>query len=195
MDDPATLKRALRAAIRARILAMATESRAREESALVDRLPTLPGFGDARTILLYASAFPEEFDTGPMLRTALELGRRLLCPRVIRREGRLGLFEIRDLPGDFTRGILGIPEPREDLAEVDPAEVDWALVPGLGFDGRCYRIGRGAGHYDRLLPKLRPDAPRWSLCLTSQWVDALPVEPHDQPLDGVADSERMVTRP
>ncbi len=194
MDDPRAIKRALRVEIRARILAMSPDVRGVEERALVDRLPDLPGFREAGAVLLYASAFPEEFDTGPMLRLALELGKRLICPRVDRSERRLALFAIADLPGDFSRGTLGIPEPREGLAEVDPAEVDWVLVPGLGYDPRCYRIGRGAGHYDRLLPRLRPDAPRWSLCLSSQWVDALPVEPHDQPLDGVADPERTVTR-
>ena len=195
MDDPRALKRSLRDALRARILAMPTEDRAREELALFDRLPTLPGFCEAKTVLLYASAFPEEFDTAPMLRLALNLKERLLFPRVIRSERRLALFTVGDLTGDFTRGTLGIPEPRADLVEVDPVEVDWALVPGLGYDPRCYRIGRGAGHYDRLLPTLRPDAPRWSLCLTSQWEPELPVEPHDQPLDGVADAERIVTRP
>jgi 5-formyltetrahydrofolate cyclo-ligase len=194
MDDARTIKRSLRDALRTRILAMPTEDRAREELALVDRLPTLPGFREAGAVLLYASAFPEEFDTACMLRLALDLGKRLLCPRVIRPERRLGLFEIRDLPGDFSRGTLGIPEPRADLVEVDPGAVDWALVPGLGYDPRCYRIGRGAGHYDRLLTRLRPDALRWSLCLSTQWVDALPVEPHDQPLDGVADPTRTVTR-
>ena len=90
-------------------------------------------------------------------------------------------------PRTSPRGTLGIPEPRRDRPEVAPAEVDWVLVPGLGFDAECFRIGRGAGHYDRLLPTLRPDIPRWSLCLSSQWVEALPVEPHDQRLDGVAD--------
>ncbi len=194
MDDSGNIKRSLRDTLRARILAMPAEVRAREEVALVDRLPTLPGFREAATVLLYASAFPEEFDTAPMLRLTLDAGKRLLCPRVIRPERRLALFEIRDLPGDFTRGTLGIPEPRAELIEVDPIEVDWALVPGLGYDGRCHRIGRGAGHYDRLLTRLRPDAPRWSLCLSTQWVDSLPVEPHDQPLDGVADPERSVTR-
>ncbi len=194
MADARTVKRALRDTLRARILAMPPEDRAREGLTLLDRLPTLPGFREAETVLLYASAFPEEFDTAPMLRLALDLGKRLLCPRVIRPERRLALFRIRDLPDDFVRGTLGIPEPRADLVEVDPTEVDWALVPGLGYDPQCYRIGRGAGHYDRLLTKLRPDAPRWSLCLSIQWVDALPVEPHDQPLDGVADPVRTVTR-
>ena len=188
-------KRALRDEIRGRILAMSADDRAREESALNDRLTCLPGFREATSVLLYASAFPEEFDTGPMLRLALERGKRLLCPRVVRAEGRLALYEICRIPDDFVRGTLGIPEPRRDLPEVDVTEVDWVLVPGLGFDDRCYRIGRGAGHYDRLLTRLRAEVPRWSLCLTSQWVSALPVEPHDQRLDGVADADRIITWP
>jgi 5-formyltetrahydrofolate cyclo-ligase len=172
---------------------MPDSERAREEAALLYRLTELPGFHGASTVLLYASIFPEEFDTRPMLHMALELGKRLLCPRVLRAEGRLALVEIRDLERDLTPGVRGIPEPSGP--EVDPAEVDWAFVPGLGYDPRCYRIGRGAGHYDRLLPRLSADAPKWSLCLSSQWVPALPVEPHDQPLDGVADSDHLVTRP
>ena len=56
------------------------------------------------------------------------------------------------------------------------------LVPGLAFDARGYRLGRGAGHYDRLLPTLRPDAPRWALALDCQLVEGLPIEPHDVPI-------------
>jgi 5-formyltetrahydrofolate cyclo-ligase len=193
--DLAPVKQALRDQIRARILAMNAEVRMREERILLARLADLPGFREASTVLLYASVFPEEFDTSTMLRLALDLGKRLICPRVVRGEGRLALHEIRSTTLDFRPGTRGIPEPAADRPELQAEEIDWALVPGLGYDPRCYRIGRGAGHYDRLLPTLRPDAPRWSLCLTSQWEPELPVEPHDQPLDGVADAERIVTRP
>lgn len=189
------VKRSLRAKIRGRILSMAPDVRKREEASLVDRLNDLPGFRDAETVLLYSSIFPEEFDTRPMLRLALDSNKRLICPRVLPKESRLALSEIRDLSGDFVRGMLGIPEPRRDRPEVDIAEVDWVLVPGLGFDDRCYRIGRGGGYYDRLLPTLRAGVLRWSLCLSSQWVPALPVEPHDQQLDGVGDADRIVNRP
>jgi 5-formyltetrahydrofolate cyclo-ligase len=80
---------------------------------------------------------------------------------------------------------MGIPEPGRHLAEVAPEEIDWALVPGLAFDDRGFRLGRGAGYYDRLLPTLRPDAPRWALAYDCQWIEALPNESHDQPLDGI----------
>jgi 5-formyltetrahydrofolate cyclo-ligase len=192
--DISEQKRALRIEIRERILAMPPSLRTTEETALFPRFASLPGFREAHTVLLYASAFPEEFDTGPLLRLALDLGKRLICPRVVRNEARLALVEIRQIPEDFVRGTLGIPEPRRDRDETDVAEIDWVLVPGLGFDSRCYRIGRGAGHYDRLLSRLRDEVPRWSLCLSSQWVDRLPDEPHDQRLDGVADANHVVIR-
>ena len=66
------------------------------------------------------------------------------------------------------------------------------VVPGLAFDEQGYRLGRGAGYYDRLLPQLRPDATCWAICLRCQLMHALPVEPHDAPLDGIATPDRVV---
>lgn len=66
------------------------------------------------------------------------------------------------------------------------------LVPGLAFDEQGYRLGRGAGHYDRLLPRLRPDTVCWSLCLSCQLIPRLPIEPHDRPLNGVSAPGRTV---
>ncbi len=86
----------------------------------------------------------------------------------------------------------GIPEPRPDLPEVPPAAVDWALVPGLAFDERGFRLGRGAGYYDRLIPTFRRDAICWAVCLTCQLIDRVPVEPHDVPLNGVSTPSRDV---
>ncbi len=71
-------------------------------------------------------------------------------------------------------------------------EVDWALVPGLAFDEQGFRLGRGGGYYDRLLPQLRPDATCWAICLSCQLMHALPVEPHDAPLNGIATPDRVV---
>jgi 5-formyltetrahydrofolate cyclo-ligase len=187
-------KSAIRREIVGRIGAMDPEARRFQESALVGRLESLPGFEPARSVLLYASAFPEEFDTGPMLRRVVSMGKRLLLPTVDRAARRLRLFEVADIGHDLIPGLRGIPEPRPDCREAGPGEVDWVLVPGLGFDRRGHRLGRGAGHYDRLLPTLRPDVPRWALILDPQWVEDLPVEPHDQPIDGVADYRSMFFR-
>ena len=79
---PHQVKRTLRRAVIARILAIPPNERTRQQSALVEAFPALPGFAEAQTVLLYASVFPEEFETRPMLRLAIESGKRLVCPRV-----------------------------------------------------------------------------------------------------------------
>jgi 5-formyltetrahydrofolate cyclo-ligase len=187
-------KRALRRAVTARVLALEPAARRRDEAALVDRFPTLPGFAPARTVLLYASAFPEEIATGPLLAEAFRRGKAVVLPRVDPTEHCLRLFRIDDPERDLTPGTRGIPEPRTGCPEVVPAAVDWVLVPGLAFDPRRYRLGRGAGHYDRLLPLLRPEVLRWALIHDCQWVDELPVEGHDVPLDGVVSPRRESVR-
>lgn len=187
-------KRALRKALVERILALGLDERRSQEAWLAERFADLPGFVDATTVLLYVTAFPEEIATRPMLERALTLGKRVVCPRVDRRARQLRLFEVGDLDHDLTPGTLAIPEPAAHCPEVAPESIDWALVPGLGFDDRGFRLGRGAGHYDRLLPTLRAGVPRWAIALDCQWVDALPIEPHDVPLDGIV-SPGKVARP
>ena len=191
---PSDLKQMLRREIVARILALEPSARAVQSAALADRFTTLPGLMRAGSVLLYASAFPEEIDTGPMMRHVRESGQRLICPRVDRRERRLQLFEVDNPTTDLIPGTLDIPEPRLTCLSVEPDQVDWVLVPGLAFDTRCYRVGRGAGHYDKLLPNLRPDVPRWALIFEDQWVAEVPVEPHDVPLDGVVSPSRTARR-
>jgi len=184
MDIPAQ-KQAIRRVMVERILALDQDDRRRQDADLTRCLATLPGFEAAETVLLYVSAFPEEITTGPALRQVLSRGKRLVCPRVDRPARRIQLYQVVDPESDLVRGSMGIPEPSRHLAAVAPEEIDWALVPGLAFDDRGFRLGRGGGYYDRLLPTLRPDAPRWALAYDCQRVVSLPTEPHDQPLDGI----------
>jgi 5-formyltetrahydrofolate cyclo-ligase len=182
----------LRSAFKAAIAAIEPSERRAQENALIARYSGLPGLARATNLLLFVSALPEEPPTFQLFSLAISMKKTVLCPRVHRRARRLSLHRIADPASELCRGALGIPEPRAGLPEVPPAEVDWALVPGLAFDERGFRLGRGAGYYDRLLPLLRPDAICWAVCLSCQLVDRLPVEPHDAPLHGVSTPGRDV---
>ena len=57
-------------------------------------------------------------------------------------------------------------------------------VPGVAFDRKRNRMGRGRGFYDRLL-KSTPNAVKVGLAYDFQVLDAIPVEPHDVPMDCV----------
>jgi len=187
-------KRVLRRSIKESILGLDPGVRAAAEANLIAQFPALPGYAAAHTVLLYVNAFAEEINTRSFFAHALAAGKRVLCPRVLRVENRMRLFQITSPSANLEPGILGIPEPRAGCPVVEAAEVDWALIPGLAFDCRCHRLGRGGGHYDRLLPTMRPDASCWALGFDCQITPELPIEPHDVPIDGVATPRRIIGR-
>lgn len=179
-------KRRLRRAVKCRFAAFDPTVRSDETAALLREIGRLPGYAEATTLLLYIGHLAEELPTLGLLEAALERRQQVVCPRVVARDLPLCLHEVRDLRADLVAGVLGIPEPRADAPRIDPDLIDWALIPGLAFDERGRRLGRGAGHYDRLLPLLRPDVPRWAAAFSIQRVESVPTGPHDQPLTGIA---------
>lgn len=62
------------------------------------------------------------------------------------------------------------------------------VIPLVGFDNGGYRLGMGGGFYDRTLALLKrhdPDIPFIGYAYDCQYVDCVPVEPFDMPLDAV----------
>jgi 5-formyltetrahydrofolate cyclo-ligase len=68
------------------------------------------------------------------------------------------------------------------------------VVPPVAFDRRCYRIGYGAGFYDRTIPILRHMHPVLVLgfAFACQEVEAVPDEQHDVPLDAIATDAELI---
>jgi 5-formyltetrahydrofolate cyclo-ligase len=86
---------------------------------------------------------------------------------------------------DFVYGAFGILEPAAGSPEVALADIDAFICPGLAFDPRGGRLGRGRGFYDRMLAKARPDALKLGVCFEIQWVTDTFPEPHDVLMDHV----------
>lgn len=122
------------------------------------------------------AALGHEVAIDSLLREVRGRGRRFVLPRV--RGGALELREPR--PGAaLVRSELGVREPDADSPSVTVAEVDVFLVPGLLFDAAGVRLGRGGGHYDRLLAGARPDARAIGICYAERRVARLPAHPWD----------------
>lgn len=143
--------------------------------ALLAAVRAWPAYRQAGTVLTYR-ALPAE----PDLNALAEDAKRWVVPRVDPATGRLTLHRLD--PGTLRRGAWGVEEPPPE-AEPVPAEIiDLALIPGLAFDRAGTRLGHGQGHFDRLLPALRPASPRVGVTHTTLLAPRLPREAHDVPM-------------
>lgn len=168
-------KAMLRRLIRGRIAGLSADERARQSGLVVDRLRAL--LPPAGLVAAYM-ALPDEIELGPLVDQLAQAG-RLALPRV---EGdRLRLVIPAGLD-DLRPGPLQIREPAVG-AEVQPADLAAVLVPGRAFTPAGWRLGRGAGHYDRLLSAAA--GPSFGVCFDVQLVDHLPTDPWDRPVHHV----------
>jgi 5-formyltetrahydrofolate cyclo-ligase len=134
-------------------------------------------------------ARPWEAPAGGYARFFHEAGHTLALPRFATRDAAMVFAQHSDPynESDLAVGPFGMLQP-DPMAETLVPDV--LLVPLVGFTDTCARLGQGGGHYDRWLAEHRP-ALAIGLAWDAQLMAALPVEPHDVPLDAVVTPTRM----
>jgi len=147
------------------------------------KLVRLAIFRKAKTVLCYVS-LPYEVETRRLMTQMLDAGKRVVVPRVVKRQ--LLLSELCDPDEDLAPGAFGVWEPHpKALRPVGAQALDLAIVPGLAFDRRGHRLGHGWGYFDRLLARIPRDTPTIGLCFAFQLVDRLPTGPRDRAVQRV----------
>jgi 5-formyltetrahydrofolate cyclo-ligase len=131
-----------------------------------------------------------EMDLRPLLAALAEIGREVALPAVI---GLGQPLEFRRWqPGSaLATGRFGTAHPPPEAGAIDP---DVLLVPLLAFDARHYRLGYGAGFYDRTLAGLRARKKILAIgvAYSAQRVGDVPVDGWDEALDLVLTEHGIV---
>lgn len=168
-------KAQLRAQVR-QVLKALTEDRVQALSQKIcRRVRKHPAFLSANTVLLYA-AMPHEADPRLLAEYATTMGKSVAYPYCVNATQMVAMQPLE--ANDLEPGAYGILAPVPERSKIiPPEEVDFVLVPGLAFDTRGGRLGRGAGFYDRYLLLTR--AFRAGFCFEQQLVRELPMEEHD----------------
>ena len=167
----------LRKAIKNQKKAFARKALDEWSDALWEKFEDSPLFRQASTVLLYHS-LPDEVDTHKII-AEWSKQKDIILPVVVGSE-----LELRRYTGleHLRVGSYQIEEPdgcaieREDI-------IDLALIPGVSFDFRGNRLGRGKGFYDKLLKRIA--APKVGICFHFQLRENLPVDSLDVPMDQV----------
>jgi len=194
MQDLKTQKAGLRRQIRSRLEGL--EAADEKSLAVQERLFSTAWWREARWVFVYI-AMPGEVDTAPIVRRAYQDGKLVAVPRMEGEEVVFYRYEGRTrelIPNQF-----GILEPDPLWIPVDPLLLAegplLVLTPGLAFDRRLRRMGRGKGYYDRFLARARRGP---QVCLAvglafgEQLVEEVPVGPLDASLDGlITDGELL----
>ena len=191
--EPQALKAALRE--QARKNRVAQKNKEELSRAIVGTFLSLPAYQAARTVMFYVDA-GSEVRTRAMLPEALASGKRIIVPWCLVETNELALFHLED-PSELVEGAYKILEPAAELRQrpekqVTPAELDLVMVPGTAFDLRGGRMGQGKGYYDRLLARVRPEAPLVALAFDCQIFPEIPVAPHDVFMDLVITESRVI---
>ena len=164
------------------------KERQRRSAAIATRLQAFPLWQQARTVVGYWP-IRGEVDLTPLFGEP----RRWGLPRC---DGTGPMTIHCADPGALERDRYGIPSPAADAPRLDPGNVDLILVPMLGGDRLGYRLGYGAGYYDRL-----QSDPTWAavpslgICFAEELVERLPIDPWDRPLSGVCSEQELLWRP
>jgi 5-formyltetrahydrofolate cyclo-ligase len=187
MTDTAEAKRKLR------LSALSRRDRAAEaagpKAALVIARRLLGDFVFMRgAIVAGYAAIGSEADPFPAMAALISRGHPLCLPQT---QGRALVFRAWK-PGDpLVVGRMNVPEPDAKAKERRP---DLLLVPLLAFDRHGYRLGYGAGYYDRYLREhhAKRTIRAIGIAYADQAVDELPRAEHDEPLDAVVTEQSVI---
>ncbi|MDX8126413.1 5-formyltetrahydrofolate cyclo-ligase [Methylomonas sp. OY6] len=151
----------------------------------------------AKTVMWYLHC-RSEVQTLSSVEAELNAGKRVVVPYcTVDGAGhkQLGLWQLESLD-ELQAGMWNILEPPrarwlEPAKQVVADELDVVVVPGVAFDKQGGRLGNGAGYYDRLLQKVRPDAVLAAICYEAQLLPEVAMDTHDVFMDYVL-TERAI---
>jgi 5-formyltetrahydrofolate cyclo-ligase len=178
-----------KAGLRRQLIARRRAVRGAERAAATKRVAllvgSLPQFKPGARVAVYAS-FGSELDPAPVIRAAARRGIRLYVPVVM----DLARRRMRFVPlSPFVRPGIEVT-PGRHARHVTARWFHLILCPVVGIDERGYRLGMGAGFFDRALA-FRRLRHHWrgpkliALAFECQRIDSVHPESWDARLDGV----------
>jgi 5-formyltetrahydrofolate cyclo-ligase len=177
------MKQALRQSIIARREAVPRADHDRMSSEISRHIIELEEYKKANTVLGFLS-FGTEYESRGWVTQVLTDDKRLLLPRVNKATRELDIFRVCDPATQLEVGSYGIREPIPERCDtVALEEIDFILLPGVGFERDGSRLGYGGGFYDKFLARLPHRPVLVAAAFSLQLTEGIPQEPTDRKVD------------
>jgi 5-formyltetrahydrofolate cyclo-ligase len=158
---------------------------------IVEELKEQKEYRNAETIHCYVSMNERrEVETRVLIKEMIEKGKDVVVPVTNFESGTLTHIRLKSF-SDLEENKWGVLEPKKG-EEVTPEKMDLVIVPMVGGDEQCNRIGYGEGFYDRFLKDVR--CPKIGLSFDITIVKQLPTENFDISLDKIITEKRILLK-
>ena len=191
MNTVATEKQRLREVRLAARETLSEQERCVLDDCITQKLLASPEYSEAATVLTYVSV-SSEVSTRMFIECALRDGKTVAVPRCMPGR-RLEFVAIASLE-QLVAAPFNLLEPAKDLPALTESQMNNAIciVPALLVDTKGYRLGYGAGFYDRFLSTY----PGKKICLAYQQSLSRTTLPHtafDVAVDVVITESEVLT--
>lgn len=150
---------------------------------IVETLKGTAEYKNASTVMCFVS-FGDEVITHDFIKDMIKHGKRVCVPYIVKGKKIMVPSEITDFDRDLKPGYFGILAPTEESLNIIPSDsVDLIVTPGVIFDKKGYRIGYGAGFYDKFFSTLTKKVPKIAIAFSLQQAIDVPKDEYDIPVD------------
>jgi 5-formyltetrahydrofolate cyclo-ligase len=171
------------------LLAIPSEQRSERSRKACRNLVSTEQFQRASTIMMFLS-LPHEVDTSEAILHAWQLGKAVAVPKISWQQRHMIAVEINSLETGLSTSSSGLRNPVAGVP-IPFGDIDMVVAPGLGFDRKGNRLGRGGSYYDRFFANEELKAARCGFGFAEQLVESIPAAEHDEPVEILVTDEEI----
>jgi 5-formyltetrahydrofolate cyclo-ligase len=161
------------------------------EILIMNNLMKLNQFILSQNIFCYLS-FRSEVPTKGLIEYCQQQGKKVYIPVCVN-ETKEMIISRYDSDIELAASNYGVLEPTSETIKIaDRNILDTAIMPGAVFDRRGYRIGYGAGYYDKFFAHTNKQIFKIALAFSFQIVEDVPKDDFDIPVDCIVTDKGIV---
>jgi len=172
------------------LLAIPSERRSEKSRKACENLVSTQQSQSASTVMMYLSLM-HEVDTSEAILHAWQLGKTVVVPKISWQQRHMIAVQINSLETGFSAEVSGLRNPIAGVP-MPFEQIDLVVTPGVGFDRKGNRLGRGSSYYDRFFANEELKAARCGFAFAEQLVDSIPVTELDKPVDFLVTDESVI---